>query len=100
VAGPRGWKRLASSNTSGWSTNVTAIDLAPPNSPRAILFVVKSSARFAVPAIPTTTARLTLSRGFSATAWQRQGSNLLYVLVVEAGHNQQLESYVRVGPKA
>jgi len=86
------WQNVLSANPSGWYTNVTAIDLtAGAGQPRAFLFVVKSSAKFSVPTRPDASIRLTLSGGFNGTAWQRQGSNLLFVLVVE---KQPLETYL------
>jgi hypothetical protein len=100
IGQPRQWQRLASSSVRGWSAKITAIDLASADQPRAILFIVKSSARFAVPATPTTTTRLSLSRGFSAAAWQRHGSNLLYILVVEEKRNQRLEHFLQGRPQA
>jgi hypothetical protein len=78
----------------GWSANVTAINIAPAGRPKAILFVVRSSVRFAVPSVPTTTTRLGLSRGFSATAWQRLPAGPLYVLVVEEDRGQRLDEYL------
>src|SRR5262245_6070666 len=70
-------------NRANWAPQVTAIDIAPAGRPKAYLFVVRSRTNFAVPAAPTTTSRLSLSRGFAATAWQRSSAGILYVLVVE-----------------
>jgi hypothetical protein len=97
AARPRQWQPLTIQRPSGWSASVTAVDLSPsgPEAPRAVLFVVKSSASFAVPAIPTATSRLSLSGGFAATAWQRPGSAFLYVLVVEERGGQRLDDYLR-----
>ena len=100
IVGPSlAWQRFVSASPSGWSANVTAIDLTPPaaGQRRAILFVVQSAAKFSVPTRPVTTTRLALSRGFTGTAWQRQDSNLLFVLVVE---NQRLEDFLRQQPAA
>jgi hypothetical protein len=94
VAQPRQWQPLPHANSAGWSGTVTAIDLAPPTGPRAVLFVVRSNARFAVPSTPTAAVRLGLSSGFVATAWQRS-SGVLFVLVVEADRGQRLDSFLR-----
>src|SRR5207237_10937160 len=83
AAQPQQWQR-PSVHASGWLDSVVAIDLTPPGSgPRAMLFVVTSSARFNVPTRPAATTRLALSGGFTGTAWQRQGSHLLFVLAIE-----------------
>jgi hypothetical protein len=94
VAQPRQWQIVSHVKSSGWSGTVTAIDLAPPTSPRAVLFVVRSNARFAVPSTPTATVRLGLSSGFVGTAWQRS-PGVLYVLVVETDRGQRLEDFLR-----
>jgi hypothetical protein len=78
----------------GWTGDVTAIDLRPAGQPRAILFVVRSSAQFDVPATPTLESRLALSQGFAATAWQRRERGVLLVLVVE-DRGQRLEDFLR-----
>jgi len=87
----RQWQSI-DAKSSNWS--VTAIDLGQPTAPRAILFVVKSNARFAVPSAPTATVRLGLSSGYVGTAWQRS-SGVLFVLVVEADRGQRLEDFLR-----
>jgi hypothetical protein len=94
VAQPRQWQIVSHAKSSDWSGTVTAIDLAPPTSPRAVLFVVRSNARFVVPSTPTATVRLGLSSGFVGTAWQRS-SGVLYVLVVETDRGQRLEDFLR-----
>src|SRR5262245_22286902 len=94
VAQPRQWQIVSHAKSADWSGTVTAIDLAPPTSPRAVLFVVRSNARFAVPSTPTATVRLGLSSGFVGTAWQRS-SGVLYVLVVETDRGQRLEDFLR-----
>ena len=94
AAQPRQWQILSQAKSSGWSGTVTAIDLAPPTAPRAVLFVVRSNARFAVPSTPTATVRLGLSSGFVGTAWQRS-SGVLYVLIVETDRGQRLEDFLR-----
>jgi hypothetical protein len=91
IGRPTRWQRVS---PSGWSSSVTAVDLAGPGRPRAILFVVNSSATFVVPATPTPEVVLRLSGGLSATAWQRQNPNTLFVLVVE-GSNQRLDDFLR-----
>ncbi len=88
------WQALHGLKSSDWSGSVTAIDLAPPAAPRAILFVVRSNARFAVPSAPTASVRLGLSSGFVGTAWQRP-SGVLFVLVVESDRGQRLEQLLR-----
>jgi len=75
---------------------VTAIDLAGPGRSRAILFVVKSSAKFSVPPTPTTTPLLSLTGGYKATAWQLP--NVLYVLAVE--ERERLDDFLRKPPEA
>jgi hypothetical protein len=99
VGHARQWQALHGAQATGWSGSVTAIDLAPPTAPRAILFVVRSNARFAVPSTPTATVRLGLSSGFVGTAWQRP-SGVLYVLVVEADRGQRLEDFLRQAVQA
>jgi hypothetical protein len=93
------WQRFSGAGPTGWSAAVTAIDLTPPGTGgrRTILFVVRSPAKFSVPPRPAPTIRLALSRGLAGTAWQRQGSSLLFVLVVEG---QQLENHLRQQPAA
>jgi hypothetical protein len=73
----------------GWSA--VAVDCTPPAGRPATLFIVRSSARFRVPAAPYT--RLAASTGKSVAAWQ--DGRLLYVLVVEESKNQRLEDFVR-----
>ena len=92
------WQSIPARDHNGWTGEVTAIDLRPAGQPRATLFVVRSSARFDVPSTPTAQQRLALSRGFAATAWQRQG--LLYVLVVEEDRGQRLEDFLRRATQA
>lgn len=94
IAQPRQWQVLSHPKSSGWLGTVTAIDLAPSTSPRAVLFVVRSNARFAVPSTPTATVRLGLSSGFVGTVWQRS-SGVLYLLVVETDRGQRLEDFLR-----
>jgi len=88
------WQSIQARDHSGWTGEVTAIDLRPAGQPRAMLFVVRSSARFNVPPTPTAQRRLALSHGFAATAWQRSGGALL-VLVVEEDRGQRLEDFLR-----
>ena len=95
VAQPRQWQTVHQANSSGWSGTVTAIDLGPAAGPRAVLFVVRSNARFGVPSTPTPTVRLGLSSGFVATAWQRS-SGVLFVLVVETDRGSLTGSSKRV----
>ena len=94
LAHPRQWQVIASASSSGWSGTVTVIDLGPPTAPRAVLFIVRSNVRFAVPSTPTGTVRLGLSSGFVGTAWQRS-SGVLFVLVVETDRGQRLEDFLR-----
>jgi hypothetical protein len=99
AAKPLRWQRITV-RASGWTGNATAFELAPAGSgPRAFLFVVNSSARFSVPTRPVASTRLALSGGFTGTAWQRQDSNLLFVLAVEDGR-VPLEHYLRIGSEA
>jgi hypothetical protein len=91
------WQSIPSPR--GWSASVTAMELSLPNQPRAILFAVRSSARFSVPAIPSPTIRLPMSGVFQATAWQRSSSALVYVLVVEQ-RVQRIEEFLRPNPAA
>jgi len=95
LATPRQWQAVREPHSTGWQGNVMAIDLAAPGKPRAVLFVVRSSARFSVPAMPTPTALMSPTGGFKATAWQRPGSKLLYVLVVEEDRGQRLSDFLR-----
>jgi hypothetical protein len=87
------WQQFQIASENGWSARVTAIDLAPPEKPRAILFVVQSSARFQVP--PTPASRLSLSGGLKAVAWQPTSTGVLYVLAVDEDAGQTLDSYLR-----
>jgi hypothetical protein len=95
---PRQWRLLSRSELPEWSASVTAVDLASPRS-KAILFVVRSPARFAVPSAPTTTSLLPFTGGFKAIAWQRHGAPL-YILVVEEKGGQRLENFVGITPSA
>jgi hypothetical protein len=65
-------------------------DLSPPGRPRALLFVVRTSARYSVLSLPYT--QLTASRGTVIGAWQKP--DLLYVLVVDED-GQRLDDVVR-----
>jgi hypothetical protein len=96
AATPRQWQIIPQR---GWGS-VTAIDLTRPGKSRAILFVVDSPAKFAVPAAPSPTMRLSLSRGFTATAWQRGDSAPLFVLVVEEDRGQTLTDFLRKAHEA
>jgi hypothetical protein len=89
----RQWQTLHSANASGWSATVTAFDLSPPDSPRAVLFVIQSRARFDVPSSPAPNASLQLSGGFTAAAWQRS-SGVTYVLVIDTKAGR-LEDFIR-----
>jgi hypothetical protein len=89
------WQSFQVRGNKGWTGTVTAIDLRQAGQPRAILFVVRSSARFDVPSTPTAAKRLALSRGFKATAWQRRERGVLLVLVVEEDRGQLLEDFLR-----
>jgi hypothetical protein len=89
------WQSIQTRDHNGWTGEVTAIDLRPAGQPRAMLFVVRTSARFAVPSTPTAQRRLALSLGFAATAWQRQERGILLVLVVEEDRGQRLEDFLR-----
>jgi len=102
IGTPHHWQIVRAANSAAWSAGITAIDLTPQGAGRAkaFLFVVSSSAKFSVPTRPAAVARLSLSGGYTATAWQRLGSNLLFVLVVEEDRNQHLEDYLRSGPAA
>jgi hypothetical protein len=86
---------LRFSSPAGWSANVTAIDIASPGRQQAVLFVVRSSARFSVPPIPTPTKGLGLSGRMRAIAWQRLNSPWLYVLAVEETPGQKLGDYIQ-----
>jgi len=90
----RQWQPLNFSQN-GWSASVAAIDLAPVGRPRAVLFVIRSSAKFQVPPLPGTTSGLTPSKGMKATAWQRTSSSVLYVLAVEEIGGQTLGHYLQ-----
>ena len=100
LARPVQFQDIAYQSDAGWSSTVTAINISPAGRPKAILFVVRSSVRFAVPSAPTATTRLGLSRGFSATAWQRSPAGPLYVLVVEEDRGQRLDEYLSKPPVA
>ncbi len=89
------WQSFPVRGSGGWTGTVTAIDLRPAGQPRAMLFVVRSSARFAVPS-----RRMALSGGFAATAWQRKNLGLLFVLVVEEDRGQRLEDFLRKAAQA
>jgi hypothetical protein len=89
------WQSFPTRGNRGWSGTVTAIELRSADQPRAILFVVRSSARFGVSATPSAARPLMLSRGYAATAWQRQHRGMLFVLVVEEDRGQQLEDFLR-----
>ena len=93
---PRQWLTLPVPHSAGWSGSVTAIDLARPGQERAVLFVVRSSATFAVQDTPTPTALLSITGGYKATAWQTRG--LLFVLVVK--ERGRLEDFLRKAPEA
>lgn len=95
LAPARQWQTVRGPNSAGWKGSATAIDLAAPGKPRAVLFVVRSSARFSVPTTPTQTALLSPTGGYKATAWQRPGSKLLYVLVIEEDRGQRLSDFLR-----
>jgi hypothetical protein len=95
----RQWQTFHSANTSGWSATVTALDLSPPNSPRAVLFVIHSRARFDVPSSPSANISLQLSGGFTGTAWQRS-SGVKYVLVIESAPGRHLEDFLRSAAQA
>jgi hypothetical protein len=95
VGKPDRWQQFRDGNIGGSSASVTAINLAPPSSPGAILFIVRTSARYNVPAVPSPGLRLSLSRGFTATAWQRERSPYVYVLVVEEDRGQRLENFLQ-----
>jgi len=98
LAGPRQWQAVHGPRSAGWSGAVTIIDLAGQAKPRAMLFVVRSSSRFSVPSVPTTTALLPLTGGYKATAWQRPNGKLLYILVIE--ERGQLDDFLRKPPEA
>lgn len=91
---PQRWQPLKASGAD-WSANVAAIDIAPMGRSRALIFVVRSSARFSVPTLPVATKDLGLSRGTKAIAWQRTGSQLLYVLAVDEDGSQSLSDYLQ-----
>jgi hypothetical protein len=87
-AAPQRWRRFVTPE--GWSS--VAIDFAAPGSPRAVLLVVRSSARFAVPEMPLPKTRLPLSSaGPAAIAWQK--GDLLYVLAV-VEDAQRLDDFI------
>jgi hypothetical protein len=95
---PQGSQQIRFNSPAGWSANVTALNLAPAGrlkAPQAVLFVVRSSARFIVPPNPASTKRLDLSRGIKAVAWQRMNSPWLYVLAVEEAGGQKLNDYLQ-----
>jgi hypothetical protein len=97
-APPQSFQTIRFRSPAGWSANVTALNLSPPgrpNGPQALLFVVRSSARFIVPPNPNSTRRLDLSRGVKAVAWQRMNSPWLYVLAVEETGGQNLNDYLQ-----
>jgi hypothetical protein len=97
-ASVRQWRRLTV-NEAGWTGEGVVLDLAPPGGPRAVLFVVRSRARFEVPAAPVNSSRSALSGGWKAVAWQRRDSNLLYVMVIE-DRGQRLDEYIRFSTEA
>ena len=97
-APPQSFQTIRFRSPAGWSANVTALNLSSagrPNGPQALLFVVRSSARFIVPPNPSSTKRLDLSRGMKAVAWQRMNSPWLYVLAVEETGGQSLNDYLQ-----
>lgn len=83
-AGPKRLQRFSTSQ--GWPG--VAAELAPVGSPRATLLVIRSRARFKVPATPL---RLPATSGKGVAAWQV--GDLLYVLVVEE-RGQRLEDFL------
>jgi hypothetical protein len=92
VTGPvQQWQSFPYASPRGWSATVTALKL----SPRAILFALRTSARFDVPAVAAPSMPLSTSGGFQATAWQRAPAALLYVLVVEEQGGQRIEHFLR-----
>jgi hypothetical protein len=93
-ATPRQWQALNSSQN-GWSASLAAVDIAPAGRPRAVLFVIRSSATFKVPTLPLAASGLPLSKGMKATAWQRTSSSVLYVLAVEEVRGQTLGDYLQ-----
>jgi hypothetical protein len=100
---PQRWQALpfdSANSKSGWSATVAAVDLAPSGRPKAMLFVVRSSARFSVPMMPAATAPLGVSGGLKAIAWQRPSSEFLYVLAVEEIRGQRLSDYLQPQPVA
>jgi len=92
---PQRWQWLQFESDSGWSANVAALDLSSGGRQQATLFAVRSSARFVVPALPTTTKGLGLSKGLKGIAWQRLDSPWLYVLVVDEVRGPKLEEYLQ-----
>lgn len=92
---PNRWQNLPQSADATGHATAAAYDLAVPGQPPAVLFVVRSSARYLVPPIPTTSMRLNLSRGLTATAWQRKDSRDLFVLVVQESSGQRLEDFLQ-----
>ena len=70
-------------------------DLAAAGRPRALLFVVKTSDRFALDTLPY--SLLSTSRGLRIGAWQSAG--VLYVLVIDED-GQRIEDFLRRGRAA
>jgi hypothetical protein len=99
LAAPRQWQAVHVPRSAGWSGTVTAIDLTGSSTRRAMLFVVRTSSRFAVPRVPMPTVLLPLTGGYEATAWQRPNGKMLYILVVEE-RGQRLEDFLRKTPEA
>lgn len=92
---PLSWQTFRAPDGTGRTAWISAINLTPPTGPRAVLFVIPTRAQYRVPSGPDTTMRLSLSRGYTGTAWQRKSTNYLFVLVVESSGGQQLDQYLR-----
>src|SRR5262249_35803422 len=62
---PLYWRQPGVGGSDGWANSVVALDLVGPNQPRAVLLVIRTSAKFPVPPTPTPGSRLALSGGFT-----------------------------------
>jgi hypothetical protein len=100
AGGPLRWQKVRAGGSHDWSGIVGVVELSPPGGPRAVVYVVRSSARFAVPPMPEPSFPLNLSGRQRATAWQRPGTSLLFVLVVDEEQGHRLENYLHRRPHA
>ena len=101
LAPPRQWQTVRGPHSAGWKGNVTAIDLALPGNPRAVLFVIRSIVRVFRSRDTDANGVFVADGRPQAAAWQwRHNSKLLYVLVVEEDRGQRLGDFIRKTPEA